>query len=153
MLYDENGVASWESIIYPKGVILDVKGFDDLTLKDALKQYVEKEKTVEKEASGEIEIKDAGSISRGKYFNYPLAEHKMPEFNITDLKGMEVSVKSLTEIGKPVLLIFFELPSDIDCNAAQTSKKVSVGQMMQRTGGGSVSQNMQKMHYQLFSKN
>lgn len=77
----------------------------------------------------------------------------MPEFNITDVKGKEVSVKSLTEIDKPGLLIFFELPVDIDCNAAQTSKKVSVGQMMQSAGGGSFSQNIQKMHNQLFGKN
>lgn len=65
LLYDENGVASWESIIDPKGDILDVEGFDDLTLKDVLKQYVEKEKTVEKEEAGKIEIKEAGSFSRG----------------------------------------------------------------------------------------
>ena len=152
LLYDKNGVACWEGTIDPEGDVLDAKGFDDMTLKDALKQYVEKEKTVEKEASGEIEILDAGSLRRGKYYNYPLAERKMPEFNTADVTGKEVSVKSIIEIGSPVLVIFFELPADIDCKAAQESKKVTLGQMMQSAGGGSVSQNLQKMYTQLFGK-
>lgn len=152
LLYDKNGVACWEGTLDPESAVLDEKGFDDMTLKDALKQYVEKEKTVEKEASGEIEILDANSLRRGKYYNYPLAERKMPEFNTADVTGKEVSVKSIIEIGSPVLVIFFELPADIDCNAAQESKKVTLGQMMQSAGGGSVSQNLQKMHTQLFGK-
>jgi hypothetical protein len=152
LLYDKNGVSCWEGTIDPEGDVLDAKGFDDMTLKDALKQYVEKEKTVEKEASGEIEILDAGSLRRGKYYNYPLAERKIPEFNTADVTGKEVSVKSIIEIGSPVLVIFFELPADIDCKAAQESKKVTLGQMMQSAGGGSVSQNLQKIHTQLFGK-
>ena len=44
------------------------------------------------------------------------------------------------------------LPADIDCKAAQGSKKVTLGQMMQSAEGGSVSQNLQKIHTQLFGK-
>lgn len=149
LLYDKNGVACWEGTLDPFKGVIDVKGFDDIELKDALKQFVEKEKTVEKEASGEIIIKEAG---RGKYIDFPLAERKIPDFKVADVSGTEVSVKSITEVGTPVLVIFFELPADIDCKAAQESKKVSFGQMLQSAGGGSVSQAIEKIHNQLFGK-
>ncbi len=149
LLYDKNGVACWEGTLDPFKGVLDVKGFDDTELKDALKQFVEKEKTVEKEASGDIEIKESG---RGKYVDFPLAERKIPDFKITDVAGAEIAVKSVIEVGAPVMVIFFELPSDIDCKAAQESKKISFGQMMQSAGGGTVSQGIEKIHNQLFGK-
>lgn len=149
LLYDKNGVACWEGIIDPFKGVVDAKGFDDAELKEALKQYVEKEKTIEKEVSGDIEIKESG---RGKYMDYPLAERKIPDFKVTDVAGAEVAVKSVIEVGAPVLVIFFELPSDIDCRAAQESKKVSFGQMMQSAGGGTVNQGIEKIHIQLFGK-
>jgi hypothetical protein len=152
LLYDKNGVACWEGTIDPVKDVLDTKGFDDMTLKEALKQYVEKQKTVEKEAEGEIKIYDANSMRRGKYYNYPLAERKMPDFTTTDITGKEVSIKNITETGSPVLLIFFELPADIDCKAAQESKKATLGQMFQSSGGGSVSQKIEKIHNQLYGK-
>lgn len=151
LLYDKNGVACWEGNLDPNKDVTDVKGFDDASLKDALKDFVGKEKVVDKEASGEIEIKDAGSFGRGKYYSYPLAERKMPAFNVTDVSGAEVAVKSLTETGAPVLVIFFEIPSDIDLKAAKESKKATFSQMMQ-AGGGKVTQEIEKIHNQLFGK-
>jgi len=149
LLYDKTGVACWEGTIDPFKGVVDTKGFDDTELKEALKQFVEKEKSVEKEASGDIEIKESG---RGKYVDYPLAERKIPDFKVVDVTGTEVAVKSIVEVGAPVLVIFFELPADIDCKAAQESKKVSFGQMMQSAGGGTVSQGIEKLHNQLFGK-
>jgi len=151
LLYDKNGVACWEGYLDPNKDVTDVKGFDDASLKDALKDFVGKDKVVDKEASGEIEIIDAGSLRRGKYYNYPLAERKMPAFNVTDVSGTEVAVKSITETGAPVLVIFFELPFDIDLKAAKESSKPSLSQMLQ-SGGGKVTQGIEKMHNQLFGK-
>jgi hypothetical protein len=151
LLYDKNGVACWEGYLDPNREITDIKGFEDNTLKDALKDYVDKAKVVEKEASGEIEIIDAGSLRRGKYYSYPLAERKIPAFNVVDVSGAEVAIKSITESGAPVLLIFFEIPSDIDLKAAKESSKPSLSQMLQ-SGGGKVTQGIEKIHNQLFGK-
>ncbi len=52
-------------------------------------------------------------------------------------------------IGAPVLVIFFELPSDIDVKAAQASKKVSFGQMMQSAGDG-INKSIQLTNYCYF---
>lgn len=151
LLYDKNGVACWEGNLDPNKDVTDVKGFEDNSLKDALKDFVDKAKVIDKEASGVIEIKDANTFGRGKYYSYPLAERKIPAFNVVDVSGAEVAVKSITEAGAPVLVIFFEIPFDIDLKAAKASSKPTFSQMLQ-SGGGKVTQEIEKIHNQLFGK-
>jgi len=116
-VFDKNGVCySHGYDIGRRGAYLKTVGIDGNALEDTFKELIKKEK-VAKENTKEMKLKKE-DFMMGR---------KMPEYNISDVSGNEVSIKSITESGKPVIIIFIQLPSDIDIQEAKESGKGKSG--------------------------
>lgn len=83
---------------------------------DTFMEIIKKEKVVKMSNKDIVIRKNALSVNEDF-----LIGQKMPEYNVYDLNNKPVSIKSLTESGKPVILIFFQLPTDIDIQVAKES--------------------------------
>ena len=115
MLFDKNGVCVAQG--YDIMRQNDIGGrlcADQKSLNDHLISYVKKEKTG-KESSKEMKLKKSDFM----------VGHKINEFNVVSLTGEKTGIKTLTESGKPALVIFFQIPKDFDLNAVaeNTGKK------------------------------
>ena len=51
----------------------------------------------------------------------------MPAFDVVAVDVSEIAIKSITESGEPVLIIFFQLSKDIDIQAAKESGEEKTG--------------------------
>lgn len=131
-LFDKNGICYTQGYdITRRGELLKATGVNDKSLADAFAETVKKEK-VAKVSKKEMKLKKSDF----------LIGRKLPDCKLVDDKGSEVSSKSITESGKPVLVLFFHLDADIDIQAAKESGEgKSGGEFFQdmmdgATGGG-----------------
>lgn len=130
MLFDKNGVCV--TMGYDINRQNDIGGrmcTDKKTLNDHLRTYVKKGKT------GKASSKDM----KMKKSDFMLA-HKMPEYDVNNSAGDTVKVSSICESGKPVLVIFFNIPKAVDLNAANQAGNKKTGRgflnaMKQGAGG------------------
>lgn len=110
-LFDNSGICFTHGYeIDRRGDYSNASGIDGTSLADAFKATIVKEK-VAKESKKEMKLKKSDFMMN----------RKMPEFNITALDGSEVSIKTITESGEAVLLVFFQLSQDINIQEAKES--------------------------------
>lgn len=110
-LFDKNGVCYTQGYdITRRGELIKATGPDDLSLADAFKETIKKEK-VAKPNKKEMKLKK----------NEFMIGYKLPDSELVDASGAKVSSTSVTECGKPVLVLFFKLDSEIDIQAAKES--------------------------------
>jgi len=78
-----------------------------------------------------IEDGKVAEFDSDKKFNYEafdcLIETKMPDFEIISVDGVKKSIKSVVENGNTTLLVFFQIPSSVDLNAAKKEVKEESG--------------------------
>ncbi len=144
-VFDKNGLC------YSQGYRLGARGHylksvdtEGNSLEDTFKELLKKDK-VAKASKKEMKMKK-------KDF---MLGFKMPEYNISEVNGTEVSIKSITEGGKPVIIVFFQLPSDIDIQEAKESGKGKSGKafaksMLAGASGASVTGVFEDMEYYFF---
>ena len=122
-IFDKNGVCySHGYDIGRRGEYMKTVGVDNKAIEDSFTEILKKDK-VAKLSKKDIVIRK-NAISVNDEF---LMGQKMPEYNVYDLNNKPVSIKSITESGKPVILIFFQLPSDIDIQAGKESGEGKTG--------------------------
>lgn len=110
-LFDKNGVCYTQGYdITRRGDLMKATGPDDKALADAFKETIKKEK-VAKPSKKEMKLKKSEFM----------IGYKLPDCKIVDAQGTEIGTKSITESGKPVLVLFFMLDSEIDIQAAKES--------------------------------
>lgn len=116
-VFDKNGVCySHGYDIGRRGDLIKTVGIDGNSLGDTFKDVLTKEKEAKK-SKKEMKIKKDDFM----------LGHQMPDFNIVSPDGASVSIKSITESGKPVMIIFFQLSKDLDIQAAKESGKGKSG--------------------------
>ena len=134
MLFDKEGVCYTQGydILKQGGSIGARLCVDKSALSDHLKAVVTKEKLA-KPSSKEISFKKSDF----------LVGHKLPEFMVVAIDGKEISILELTK-GEPTLIVFFNLPANIDINEAKESGEGKTGKawaksMISGSSGASVS--------------
>ncbi|MFT7280601.1 MAG: hypothetical protein ACI9DM_000320 [Cyclobacteriaceae bacterium] len=118
-IFDKNGVCYNHGYdIGRRGEYLKIVGVNKKSTEigDTFIELMKKDKTAKLSAKNIVIRKNALSVNEDF-----LIGQKMPEYKVYDLKNESVSIKSITESGKPVILIFFQLPSDIDMQEAKES--------------------------------
>lgn len=116
-LFDNSGVCYTQGYdITRRNSLMQATGPDDKSLEDAFKETIKKGK-VQKLNKKEMKMK------KSEY----MIGYKMPGFKVTDSKGKEIAIQTITESGKPVLIVFFYLESNIDIQEAKKSGKDKTG--------------------------
>ncbi len=115
-IFDKNGVCYSQGYNLGKRGILETTGIDSKKVEDVFGEVLKKEKTA-KENSKEMKLKKQDFM----------LGYKMPEFNVAGVDGSEVSIKSITESGKPIMIVFFQLPKDSDTQEAKQSSEGKSG--------------------------
>lgn len=147
MLFDKNGVCVTQGyrLLSQGGDIGAKMCIDKDPLRNHLKTYVKKGKEG-KESSKEMKMKKS---------NY-LIGHKMPEFNVSTPSGEEVSFNSIVK-GQATLVVFFQLPSDIDieegkkADQSDKSGKALFSTMIQASEGANLTGLFDNLESQFFN--
>lgn len=117
MLFDKNGVCvtMGYDIMRQKdiGARLCV---DKSKLSNHLKKYVKKGKT------GKVSKKEM-KLRKSNF----MVGHKMPKYNVTNLDGESTEISSISDSGKPTLIIFFNIPKNADFNVASKIQDKKTG--------------------------
>jgi hypothetical protein len=118
LVFDKNGVCFSQGykIGQRRSGLMKTVGVDKKSLEDTFKELLKKEK-VAKVSKKEMKLKKSDFM----------LGYKMPEYNIADVNGNAVTINSITAGGKPVMIVFFQLPSDIDIQEAKKSGKGKSG--------------------------
>jgi len=112
LLIDKNGVVAWHGRFNKQDVpgVIGVEGYKMLggaqriTFSEALKKYVDKEKTQKYKEDKKIEFKK-GFFDYGK--EGPFVYTKLPQLKVKGSDGTTVDISEVAQNGKPTLLIFF----------------------------------------------
>ncbi len=117
-LFDKNGVGAWQGKLNRSDDLMAINGKGvESGFEDALEYLIEDGKVAE--------------FDSDKKFNYEafdcLIETKMPDFEIISVDGVKKSIKSVVENGNTTLLVFFQIPSSVDLNAAKKEVKEESG--------------------------
>lgn len=145
-VFDKSGVCYTQGYdITRKGDFMKAGCIDDKTLADAFKETIKKEK-VAKPSKKEMKLKK----------NDFMVGHKMPHSKVLDASGNEVGTETITESGKPVLVLFFNLASDIDIQAAKQSGEGKSGgayakDMMSGVKGAGITSFCENIESQFFN--
>jgi hypothetical protein len=107
------------------GNYINAVGVDGASLEDTFKDLIKKEK-VTKPAKKEMKLKKSDYMM-GRQFS---------EFNVTDISGNEVAIKSITENGKPVVIIFMQIPIDAKIGEAKTYDEETTNKEMAKAKSG-----------------
>lgn len=147
ILFDKNGVGTWQGWIDRKDELMDSRGYgDEEELEDAFEFLFEDEEVTELDADKEFDYED----------NDCLIESKIPDFEVTSVSGEKKSIKNMVEDGKATLLVFFQIPSDVDLVAAKKEVKKEdglsgfLGGLTQTVAGEEWEQTIIKIENQLF---
>ena len=117
---------------------------DKKTLNDHVKDVVKKGKVI-KPNKKEI-------IVQKKKFNKTMVGNELPDFNVVDIDGNSISINSVIN-NEPTLLVFFNLPKNIDVNKAKTEKKATMKSMFSAASGSSISSLFINLESQVFNNN
>ena len=147
MLFDKNGVCVTQGyrLLSQKSDIGAKLCVDKEALQNHLKTYVKKGK------EGKVSKKEM-KLKKSDF----MIGYKMPEFNVTNPSGEEVSFSSIVE-GQATLIIFFQLSSDIDIaegkEADQSNKsgKQFFAAMAQGAAGSSSTRIFKELESQFFN--
>jgi hypothetical protein len=129
MLFDKNGLCVTQGyhLLQQQSDIGRRRCIDNDKLEEHLKKYVKKGKDG-KEARGKMKMRKSDFMV-GRY---------MPEFNVADVDGNEVSVNDVIKQDAPTLVVFFHLSKDLDIEEAKKadqSDKSGKGFMQAMTEG------------------
>jgi hypothetical protein len=114
MLFDKNGVCVYEATLSDN--ILNTQSPDKVSLKDGFKEFVEKEKEGKLKAKKEFEI---NKMKLG-WKNDAMMNIKLPEdFEIVDKDGNKRMAKEIIETGKPIMVLFTHIPSNVDMESGK----------------------------------
>jgi len=117
MLFDKNGVCvSMGYDIMRQNDIGSRLCADKSKLSDNLRNYVKKGKTG-KMSKKEMKLKKSNFM----------VGYKMPKYNVTNLDGESVGISSICDSGKPTLVIFFNIPKNLDLNVASKIQHKKTG--------------------------
>lgn len=117
---------------------------DKKTLNEHVKAIVKKGKVI-KQNKKEI-------IVQKKKFNKTMVGNKLPDFNVVDVNGDSISINSVIN-NEPTLLVFFNLPKNIDINKAKTEKTATMKSMFSAASGSSISSLFINLESQVFNNN
>jgi len=78
--------------------------------------------------------------------------NKLPDFNVVDVDGNAISINSIIN-NEPTLIVFFNLPKNIDINKAKTEKTATVKSMFSAASGSSISSLFINLESQIFNNN
>lgn len=144
-LFDKSGVCYTQGYnITRREGLMDATGPDDKSLAIAFKETVKKEK-VAKPNKKEMKLKKSDFM----------IGYKMPDCKIVDASGKEIGTNAITENGKPALVLFFQLASDIDIQAAKESGAGKTGgafmkDMMNGAKGATITGFCEKIESEFF---
>lgn len=148
LLIDKNGVIAWHGQFDQQNIpeILGVEGYrmlggaQRITFSEALKKYVDKEKTQKYREDKKIEFKK-GFFDYGK--EGPFVYTKLPQLKVQRSGGKIIDLSEVTQNGKPTLLIFFMSKA----RKKQTADKVKNAIGLITSGGGTQKIVPQKVLY------
>ena len=78
--------------------------------------------------------------------------NKLPDFNVVDVDGNAISINSIIN-NEPTLIVFFNLPKNIDINKAKAEKAATVKSMFSAASGSSISSLFINLESQIFNNN
>jgi len=147
ILFDKNGVGSWEGFIGRRNGILNSAGYGKKEeLEKMLKRICKKGKTTKLKAKKRFKSKKVDTI----------LNRKMPEFNVVSVSGETKSISSLIDNGRPTLVVFFQISPDSDLQEAKVSGKGKSGKqfmkaMVRGAAGAGWEHTFVSMESELFS--
>jgi len=117
---------------------------DKKTLNENVKAVVKKGKVI-KQNKKEIIVQE-------KKFDKTMVGNKLPDFNVVDVDGNTISINSIIN-NEPTLIVFFNLPKNIDINKAKAEKAATVKSMFSAASGSSISSLFINLESQIFNNN
>ncbi|MFA6597043.1 MAG: hypothetical protein WCS69_04910 [Ignavibacteriaceae bacterium] len=148
IVFDKNGVGTWQGYLEVGGELIDSKGKgEESSLEDTFEFLLEDNEIMDYDKDKEFDPDDFDC----------LIERKMVDFEVAANDGKTKSIKSCVEIGKPTMVVFFQIPKDVDINAMKTEKKdESVGgflsSMTQQAAGENWMTMFKDIESQFFNK-
>ncbi|MCK4921448.1 MAG: hypothetical protein KAS71_10410 [Bacteroidales bacterium] len=140
MLFDKNGVCYTQGYdILRQNSDIGARGcVDKKPLSDHIKSCVKSEK-VAKPGKKEMVLKKSDF----------LVGYKLPEFDLVGTDGESISIANVLN-GEPTLVVFFNLPSNIDIQAAKESGKGKTGKAFAKSMlSGAAGGNIEKLYIEL----
>lgn len=147
ILFDKNGVGSWEGFVGRRGGILSSAGYGKKEgLDKMLKLICKKGKTTKPKAKKKFKPKKVDAI----------LNRKMPDFDVVTVSNETKSISSFIDNGRPTLVVFFQISPDADLQEAKESGKGKSGKqfmkaMVRGAAGGAWETTFVSIESELFS--
>ena len=147
ILFDKNGVGSWEGFVGRRGGILSSAGYGKKEgLDKMLKRICKKGKTTKLKAKKKFKPKKVDAI----------LNRKMPDFDVVTVSNETKSISSFIDNGRPTLVVFFQISPDADLQEAKESGKGKSGKqfmkaMVRGAAGGAWETTFVSIESELFS--
>lgn len=149
IVFDKNGVGTWQGKLnLEDDLIEDSEGEgEEETLEDTFEYLLEDGEIMEADEDKEFDYEDDDSV----------IETYMPDFEVVAPDGSKKSIRELTKNGKTTMVVFFQIPKDIDLNAAKdVQEEKDAGSFFSKTltsvAGSNWQQLMKKIEYSIYGK-